>query len=67
MRYRVTIYFGVKFSFGFMEKPIPLIGNVKTLREAMTYKELIDESVSRAYITDLVTGKQINLKDENNT
>jgi hypothetical protein len=40
-----------------------IVESVKTLREAMSYKNLIDETVNRALIKDNVTGKVIWLKE----
>ena len=45
------------------EKVSNIVEKVKTLKEAMTYKDLIDETVDRALIKDNVTGKVIWLKE----
>lgn len=66
MRYTITI----NFRYGFVDKTgqygkdwikptEPLIESVKTLKEALSYKEFIDSSVESAFITDNVTKKQI--------
>ncbi len=45
------------------EKVSNIVEKVKTLKEAMTYKDLIDETVDRALIKDNVTGKVTWLKE----
>lgn len=45
------------------EKVSNIVEKVKTLREAMTCKDLIDETVDRALIKDNVTGKVTWLKE----
>ena len=59
MRYTVNISFKKQM----FEKVSNIVEKVKTLKEAMTYKDLIDETVDRALIKDNVTGKVIWLKE----
>lgn len=59
MRYTVNISFKKQM----FEKVSNIVENVKTLKEAMMYKELIDETVNRALIKDNVTGKVTWLKE----
>ena len=59
MRYTVNISFKKQM----FEKVSNIVEKVKTLKEAMTYKELIDETVDRALIKDNVTGKVTWLKE----
>jgi hypothetical protein len=59
MRYTVNISFKKQM----FEKVSNIIEKVKTLKEAMTYKDLIDETVDRALIKDNVTGKVTWLKE----
>ena len=59
MRYTVNI----SFKREMFEKVSNIVEKVKTLKEAMTYKELIDETVDRALIKDNVTGKVTWLKE----
>jgi len=40
-----------------------IVEKVKTLKEAMSYKELIDDTVKKALIKDNVTNKVIWLKE----
>ena len=47
----------------FEDLPPRVVEKVKTLKEAMTYKDLIDETVDRALIKDNVTGKVTWLKE----
>lgn len=57
-RYTINISFITRIG-----ENIPnIVEKVKTLREAMSYTDLIDETVSRALIKDNVTGKVIWLK-----
>ena len=58
MRYTVNISFKKQLH----ERVGNIVDKVKTLREAMTYKELIDDTVEKALITDNVTDKIIWLK-----
>jgi hypothetical protein len=59
MRYTVNISFKKQM----FEKASNIVEKVKTLKEAMTYKDLIDETVDRALIKDNVTGKVTWLKE----
>tara|TARA_R110002124_G_scaffold253785_1_gene419235 strand:+ start:259 stop:438 length:180 start_codon:yes stop_codon:yes gene_type:complete len=59
MRYTVNISFKKQI----FEKVSNIVEKVKTLKEAMTYKDLIDETVDRALIKDNVTGKITWLKE----
>ncbi len=59
MRYTVNISFKKQM----LEKVSNIVEKVKTLKEAMTYKDLIDETVDRALIKDNVTGKVTWLKE----
>ena len=59
MRYTVNISFKKQI----FEKVSNIVEKVKTLKEAMTYKDLIDETVDRALIKDNVTGKVTWLKE----
>jgi hypothetical protein len=59
MRYTVNISFKKQM----FEKVSNIVEKVKTLKEAMTYKDLIDKTVDRALIKDNVTGKVIWLKE----
>jgi hypothetical protein len=59
MRYTVNISFKKQM----FEKVSNIVEKVKTLKEAMTYKDLIDETVDRALIKDNVTGKVTWLKE----
>jgi hypothetical protein len=59
MRYTVNI----SFKRQMFEKVSNIVEKVKTLKEAMTYKDLIDETVDRALIKDNVTGKITWLKE----
>ena len=59
MRYTVNISFKKQM----FDKVSNIVEKVKTLKEAMTYKDLIDETVDRALIKDNVTGKVIWLKE----
>ena len=59
MRYTVNISFKKQM----FEKVSNIVEKVKTLKEATTYKDLIDETVDRALIKDNVTGKVTWLKE----
>ena len=59
MRYTINISFKKQI----FEKVSSIVEKVKTLKEAMTYKDLIDETVDRALIKDNVTGKVTWLKE----
>ena len=59
MRYTVNISFKKQM----FERVSNIVEKVKTLKEAMTYKDLIDETVDRALIKDNVTGKVTWLKE----
>ena len=59
MRYTVNISFKKQM----FEKVSNIVEKVKTLKEAMTYKDLIDETVDRALIKDNATGKVTWLKE----
>jgi len=59
MRYIVNISFNTKM----FETSNNIVEPIKTLKEAMTYKDLIDETVKKALIKDTVTGKVIWLKE----
>ena len=48
-RYLITIEF--------YKSSKPFGQHVKTLKEAMTYKEMIDDTVSKAIVLDRLTGK----------
>ena len=59
MRYTVNISFKKQM----FEKVSNIVEKVKTLKEAMTYKDLIDKTVDRALIKDNVTGRVTWLKE----
>ena len=59
MRYTVNISFKKQM----FERVSNIVEKVKTLKEAMAYKDLIDETVDRALIKDNVTGKVTWLKE----
>ena len=59
MRYTVNISFKKQM----LEKVSNIVEKVKTFKEAMAYKALIDETVDRALIKDNVTGKVTWLKE----
>jgi hypothetical protein len=51
--YRYTVEIHFKKSLVLLQKSTnPIIENVKTLKEASIYKEIIDESVTKAFIKD---------------
>jgi len=52
---RYTI--NISFKTTMFEKVINIVEHVKTKVEALSYKELIDETVDKALIKDNVTGK----------
>jgi hypothetical protein len=57
-RYKIFIKF--KQEYGYVGRPArvePIIEFVKTLKEAKTYKSLIDSTVKEAHIIDMVTNK----------
>ena len=58
-RYTINISFKRKMG----DNGSNIVEKVKTLKEAMSYKELIDETVDRALIKDNVTGKVTWLKE----
>ena len=58
-RYIVNISFKVN---EFFEKPSNIVEKVKTLKEAMSFESLIDNTVDKALVKDTVTGKIIWLK-----
>lgn len=57
-RYTINISFITRIG----ENVPSIVEKVKTLREAMSYSGIIDETVSKALIKDNVTGKVIWLK-----
>ena len=59
-RYILNISFKTK---SLLEVSNNVVEEFKTLREAMSFKDLIDDSVDRALIRDVVTGKVIWLKE----
>jgi hypothetical protein len=68
-RYTLVIHFHNDYtSFGWVDKRVQSIyEDFKTLKEAEEYKELIDDTVKQAVITDNVTGKLIHLKEFKST
>jgi|TARA_B110000483_G_scaffold214521_1_gene264434 hypothetical protein len=58
-RYTINISFKTKM----FETSNNIVEKVKTLKEAMSYKVLIDETVNKALIKDNVTGKVTWLKE----
>jgi hypothetical protein len=64
-RYTLVIHFHNDYtSLGWFGKRTESIyEDFKTLREAEQYKELIDDTVKQAVITDNVTGRLIHLKE----
>lgn len=57
-RYTVNISFKRKM----FENVSNIVEKVKTMKEAMSFKDLIDDTVDRALIKDNVTGKVTWLK-----
>lgn len=55
MRYAVFIEFKHFGQDRIYREVKPLLVSVKTLREALSYKDLVDESVSKAVVIDNVT------------
>jgi hypothetical protein len=58
-RYTINISFKTKM----FEASNNIVEKVKTLKEAMSYKVLIDRTVDKALIKDNVTGKVTWLKE----
>ena len=58
-RYTVNISFKRKM----FENVSNIVEKVKTMKEAMSFKDLIDDTVDRALIKDNVTGKMTWLKE----
>lgn len=58
-RYTVNISFKTKM----FENVSNIVEKVKTMKEAMSFKDLIDSTVDRALIKDNVTGKVVWLKE----
>ena len=58
-RYTVNISFKRKM----FESVSNIVEKVKTMKEAMSFKDLIDDTVDRALIKDNVTGKVTWLKE----
>lgn len=58
-RYTINISFKRKM----FDNGSNIVEKVKTLKEALSYKELIDDTVDRALIKDNVTGKVTWLKE----
>ena len=58
-RYTINISFKTEI----FETVSNIVEKVKTLKEAMSYKDLIDETVKKALIKDNVTGRVIWLKE----
>jgi hypothetical protein len=58
-RYIINISFKTKM----FETSNNIVEKVKTLKEAMSYEDLIDETVNKALIKDNVTGKVTWLKE----
>ena len=52
----------ISFKTQMFESVSNIVEKVKTMKEALSYKELIDETVNKALIKDNVTGKIIWLK-----
>lgn len=59
MRYIVNISFKTEM----FEECDNIVEQVKTLKEAMSYKSLVDKTVKKALIKDKVTNKVIWLKE----
>ena len=57
-RYTINISFKTEM----FEKVNNIVEKVKTMKEAMSFEDLIDDTVDRALIKDNVTGKVIWLK-----
>jgi hypothetical protein len=57
-RYLINISFKTEM----FEKVSNIVERVKTMKEALTYTELIDDTVDKALIKDSVTGKVTWLK-----
>jgi len=57
---RYTI--NISFNCTSFEVSNNIVEKIKTMREAMSYKDLIDSTVNRALIKDNVTGKVTWLK-----
>jgi len=55
-RYTINISF-VTEERGFVKRTPNIVEHVKTKREAYSYKDIIDDTVSKALIKDNVTGK----------
>ena len=58
---RYTI--NISFKREMLDKGTNIVEKVKTLKEAMSYKELIDDTVERALIKDNFTEKVTWLKE----
>ena len=58
-RYTINISFKTEM----FETVSNIVEKEKTLKEAMSYKDLIDETVKKALIKDNVTGRVIWLKE----
>jgi hypothetical protein len=58
-RYTINISFNTEM----FEESNNIVEKVKTLKEAMSYKDLIDSTVKKALVKDNVTGKITWLKD----
>jgi hypothetical protein len=58
-RYTINISFKTEM----FETVSNIVEKVKTLKEAMSYKDLIDETVNKALIKDNVTGRVTWLKE----
>ena len=58
---RYTI--NISFNSERFETTSNIVEKVKTMKEAMSYKELIDETVKKALIKDNVTGRVTWLKE----
>ena len=58
-RYTINISFKTEI----FETVSNIVEKVKTLKEAMSYKDLIDETVNKALIKDNVTGRVTWLKE----
>ena len=58
-RYTINISFKTEM----FETSNNIVEKVKTLKEAMSYDDLIDETVNKALIKDNVTGKVTWLKE----
>jgi hypothetical protein len=53
----------ISFKTEMFEKVDNIVEEVKTMKEAMGFKDLIDNTVDKALIKDKVTGKIIWLKE----